>query len=63
MTFVEDKILQIGNNEKVIEACEPHVAFPFQLQHWMVARTLYAIRLLLNEAKDDEIHNTKSSHN
>jgi len=44
-----ESLVKIGNHKKVIDECEPNVCFHFQLEPWMVKRTLKAQELLQNE--------------
>lgn len=46
---VIDALVKIGNDENVIEMCEPHVIWSLPLQGWMVERTIKSIDLLQNE--------------
>lgn len=53
-----ETILKIGNDPNFIQMVEPKVAFPFQLQHWMVVRCLKALGML-EEEYDNYIRKTK----
>lgn len=46
-------LVEIGNDQRVKEVCEPHVMEPPKLEKWMVFRTL-AARALLEEKLQKE---------
>ena len=52
MAYIE-AIVKIGNQKKVIDACEPQVCDPKPLSGWMVTRILYAKALLEDELNCD----------
>ena len=47
--YIIDALVQIGNHKKLIEYCEPNIMESFQLETWMVKRTLAALDLLEKE--------------
>ena len=50
-------LVEIGNDKRVVKACEPHVAFPLKLEKWMVLRTLASRNLLDKELNEEESKN------
>ncbi len=56
-----DALVEIGNHKRVIEACEPNIMQPLQLERWMVNRIILAQELLQNEW--NEIQRTVQSDN
>jgi len=40
-----NSLVKIGNHKRVIQECEPNIAFPGTLSNWMVKRTLVALNL------------------
>ena len=57
-TIIE-AIVKIGNHPEVIKMCEPQVCFAFELQKWMIRRTLKAQELLQQEW-NNELRKTKN---
>jgi uncharacterized protein YpbB len=37
-----ERIVKRANSKKIIKECEPQVAFPMQIDKWMVRRVLVA---------------------
>ena len=53
-------LVKIGNDQRVIKACEPNVAFPQQLAKWMVVRVLTARGLLDKELRKEGSKNVEA---
>ena len=49
-----ESLVKIGNHPSVIKLCEPNICYPFQLESWMVKRTLVARGLMEKQELTEE---------